>query len=149
MAKRQTSSHDQHPPTSFKPLSASSHVSHFPALLFQRLSTPPQQLGGSVSSALPPLPSQGESSPCSEVSSYEGPPSPLSAASSGAQGAPGERASDPEGGVRELPLLTQHFLPSDPTQWNVEEVYEFIRSLPGQCCREMGKLLYGKLLYFN
>ncbi|XP_023683287.2 polyhomeotic-like protein 2b isoform X2 [Paramormyrops kingsleyae] len=101
----------------------------------QRLSTPPQQLGGSVSSALPPLPSQGESSPCSEVSSYEGPPSPLSAASSGAQGAPGERASDPEGGVRELPLLTQHFLPSDPTQWNVEEVYEFIRSLPG--CQEI------------
>ncbi|XP_048879410.1 polyhomeotic-like protein 2b isoform X2 [Brienomyrus brachyistius] len=101
----------------------------------QRLSTPPQQLGGSVPSALPPPPSQGESSPCSEVSSYEGPPSPLSAASSGAQGAPGERASDPEGGVRELPLLTQHFLPSDPTQWNVEEVYEFIRSLPG--CQEI------------
>ncbi|MFT7814145.1 polyhomeotic-like protein 2 isoform X1 [Arapaima gigas] len=102
----------------------------------QRLSTPQQPLGGSVSSNHPSHPSQGESSPCSEVSSYEGPPSPLSAASSGAPGAQGERGSDPEGATRELPLLTQHFLPNDPTQWNVEEVYEFIRSLPGQCCRQ-------------
>ncbi|XP_043085459.1 polyhomeotic-like protein 2 [Puntigrus tetrazona] len=34
--------------------------------------------------------------------------------------------------VRELPLLTQHFLASDPTKWNVEDVYEFICSLPGR-----------------
>ncbi|XP_029103581.1 polyhomeotic-like protein 2b isoform X2 [Scleropages formosus] len=101
----------------------------------QRLSAPQQPLGGSVSSNLPSQPSQGESSPCSEVSSYEGPPSPLSAASSGAPGPQGDRGSDPEGAARELPLLTQHFLPNDPTQWNVEEVYEFIRSLPG--CQEI------------
>ncbi|XP_041128830.1 polyhomeotic-like protein 2 isoform X5 [Polyodon spathula] len=87
-----------------------------------------QSLGGPVSSPLPSNPSQ-ESSPGSDISSYEEPPSPLSAASSGA--APGRQG--PAG--RELPLLTQHFLPSDPTKWNVEEVYEFIRSLPG--CQEI------------
>ncbi|XP_041129359.1 polyhomeotic-like protein 2 isoform X7 [Polyodon spathula] len=87
-----------------------------------------QSLGGPVSSPLPSNPSQ-ESSPGSDISSYEEPPSPLSAASSGT--APGRQG--PAG--RELPLLTQHFLPSDPTKWNVEEVYEFIRSLPG--CQEI------------
>ncbi|KAK6477445.1 polyhomeotic-like protein 2 [Huso huso] len=87
-----------------------------------------QSLGGPVSSPLPSNPSQ-ESSQGSDISSYEEPPSPLSAASSGA--APGRQG--PAG--RELPLLTQHFLPSDPTKWNVEEVYEFIRSLPG--CQEI------------
>ncbi|XP_058858659.1 polyhomeotic-like protein 2 isoform X2 [Acipenser ruthenus] len=87
-----------------------------------------QSLGGPVSSPLPSNPSQ-ESSQGSDISSYEEPPSPLSAASSIA--APGRQG--PAG--RELPLLTQHFLPSDPTKWNVEEVYEFIRSLPG--CQEI------------
>ncbi|MGH0160396.1 UNVERIFIED_CONTAM: hypothetical protein FKN15_040827 [Acipenser sinensis] len=87
-----------------------------------------QSLGGPVSFPLPSNPSQ-ESSQGSDISSYEEPPSPLSAASSGA--APGRQG--PAG--RELPLLTQHFLPSDPTKWNVEEVYEFIRSLPG--CQEI------------
>jgi hypothetical protein len=28
--------------------------------------------------------------------------------------------------------MGHHFLPSEPTKWNVEDVYEFIRSLPGK-----------------
>ncbi|XP_015192613.2 polyhomeotic-like protein 2 isoform X1 [Lepisosteus oculatus] len=102
----------------------------------QQAPTPLQSLGGSVSSPPPSHPSQGESSQCSDISSYEEPPSPLSAASSGAPRRPGDRGPEaPEGHARELPLLTQHFLPSDPTKWNVEDVYEFIRSLPG--CQEI------------
>lgn len=107
--------------------------------MFQKLSPTPQQTqGGSVSSPLPSQPSQEESSPCSDMSSYEEPPSPLSGASSGPpapqalshQAGRGSDQEAPQG--RELPLLTQHFLPNDPTKWNVEEVYEFIHSLPGQ-----------------
>ncbi|KAM3878548.1 polyhomeotic-like protein 2b [Diretmus argenteus] len=114
----------------------------------QKLShSPPQTQGGSVSSPHPSQPSQGESSPCSDMSSYEEPPSPLSAASSGPlppAPAPAQvlvhrqpsRASDQEGcGGRDVPALSQHFLPNDPAKWNVEEVYEFIRSLPG--CQEI------------
>uniref|UniRef100_A0A8C7IGR0 Polyhomeotic homolog 2b (Drosophila) n=1 Tax=Oncorhynchus kisutch TaxID=8019 RepID=A0A8C7IGR0_ONCKI len=108
----------------------------------QKLSPMPQQTqGGSVSSPIPSQPSQEESSPCSDMSSYEEPPSPLSAASSGppapqAVSLLAGRGSDQESPrSRELPLLTQHFLPNDPTKWNVEEVYEFIRSLPG--CQEI------------
>lgn len=37
--------------------------------------------------------------------------------------------------MRDAPSLCQRFLPNDPTKWNVEEVYEFIRSLPG--CQEI------------
>ncbi|KAM9534657.1 polyhomeotic-like protein 2 isoform 7-T7 [Salvelinus alpinus] len=108
----------------------------------QKLSPKPQQTqGGSVSSPLPSQPSQEESSPCSDMSSYEEPPSPLSGASSGPpapqalshQAGRGSDQEAPRG--RELPLLTQHFLPNDPTKWNVEEVYEFIHSLPG--CQEI------------
>lgn len=112
---------------------------------FQKLSPSPQQTqGGSVSSPHPSQPSQEESSPCSDMSSYEEPPSPLSAASSGPLGpAPvsaqipihrqPSRASDQEGCAgRDAPALCQRFFPSDPAKWNVEEVYEFIRSLPGQ-----------------
>uniref|UniRef100_A0A8C1H766 Polyhomeotic homolog 2b (Drosophila) n=1 Tax=Cyprinus carpio carpio TaxID=630221 RepID=A0A8C1H766_CYPCA len=98
----------------------------------QRLSVSQQSQGESISSPLQSQPSQGESSPCSDISSYEEATSPLSAASSGpivSQG--GVTANDPE----ELPLLSQHFLPSDPTKWNVQEVFEFIRSLPG--CQEI------------
>ncbi|XP_044067567.1 polyhomeotic-like protein 2b isoform X2 [Siniperca chuatsi] len=114
----------------------------------QKLSPSPQQTqGGSVSSPHPSQPSQEESSPCSDMSSYEEPPSPLSAASSGPLApapAPAQvpvhrhpsRASDQEGCAgRDVPSLCQHFLPNDPTKWNVEEVYEFIRSLPG--CQEI------------
>lgn len=84
---------------------------------------------------MPSQPSQGESSPCSDMSSFEEPPSPLSVASSGPPGPPNEPGPDQEDlRGRELPLLPQHFLPCDPTKWNVEEVYEFIRSLPGKWC---------------
>ncbi|XP_055773067.1 polyhomeotic-like protein 2 isoform X6 [Salvelinus fontinalis] len=108
----------------------------------QKLSPKPQQTqGGSVSSPLPSQPSQEESSPCSDMSSYEEPPSPLSGTSSGPpapqalshQAGKGSDQEAPRG--RALPLLTQHFLPNDPTKWNVEEVYEFIHSLPG--CQEI------------
>ncbi|MBN3307693.1 PHC2 protein, partial [Amia calva] len=99
-------------------------------------STPLQTLGGLMSSPLPSHPSQGESSQCSDISSYEEPPSPLSAASSGAPRHQGDRGSDgQEGHGRELPLHAQHFQSSDPTKWNVEDVYKFIRSLPG--CQEI------------
>ncbi|XP_051568662.1 polyhomeotic-like protein 2 isoform X2 [Myxocyprinus asiaticus] len=98
----------------------------------QRLSVSQQSQGESVSSPLQSQPSQGESSPCSDISSYEEATSPLSAASSGPIGSQvGVAANDPE----ELPLLSQHFLPCDPTKWNVQEVFEFIRSLPG--CQEI------------
>ncbi|KTF85123.1 hypothetical protein cypCar_00016035 [Cyprinus carpio] len=98
----------------------------------QRLSVSQQSQGESISSPLQSQPSQGESSPCSDISSYEEATSPLSAASSGpiiSQG--GVAANDPQ----ELPLFSQHFLPIDPTKWNVQEVFEFIRSLPG--CQEI------------
>nr|XP_046238971.1 polyhomeotic-like protein 2b [Scatophagus argus] len=114
----------------------------------QKLSPSPQQTqGGSVSSPHASQPSQEESSPCSDMSSYEEPTSPLSAASSGPLAPPPappqipmhrhpSRASDQEGcTARDAPSLCQRFLPSDPTKWNVEEVYEFIRSLPG--CQEI------------
>uniref|UniRef100_A0AAZ3PDL9 Polyhomeotic homolog 2b (Drosophila) n=1 Tax=Oncorhynchus tshawytscha TaxID=74940 RepID=A0AAZ3PDL9_ONCTS len=99
------------------------------------------ELTCSVSSPLPSQPSHEESSPCSDMSSYEEPLSPLSGASSGPtapqalshQAGRGSDQEAPRG--RELPLLTQHFLPNDSTKWNVEEVYEFIHSLPG--CQEI------------
>lgn len=34
--------------------------------------------------------------------------------------------------MRDLVGMGHHFLPSEPTKWNVEDVYEFIRSLPGR-----------------
>lgn len=34
--------------------------------------------------------------------------------------------------MRDLVGMGHHFLPSEPTKWNVEDVYEFIRSLPGK-----------------
>lgn len=122
------------------------HANNFPP---QKLSPSPQQTqGGSVSSPHPSQPSQEESSPCSDMSSYEEPPSPLSAASSGPL-APAQspaqvpihrqssRASDQEGCTRrDPPALCQPFFPNDPTKWNVEEVYEFICSLPGQWCKQ-------------
>ncbi|XP_034551370.1 polyhomeotic-like protein 2 isoform X2 [Notolabrus celidotus] len=62
-------------------------------------------------------PAQGESSQCSDLSGYKTPLSP-------SQRVPAVRGSD-------LPLLSHSFLPSDPGQWNIEDVYEFISSLPG------------------
>ncbi|XP_077428711.1 polyhomeotic-like protein 2b isoform X2 [Vanacampus margaritifer] len=115
----------------------------------KRMSPSPQQTqGGSVSSPHHSQPSQEESSPCSEMSSYEEPPSPLSAASSGPpappapapvpiQRQPSRASSEPEdlAGRDAAAALCQPFLPNDPTKWNVEEVYEFICSLPG--CQEI------------
>ncbi|KAM9350292.1 polyhomeotic-like protein 2 [Symphorus nematophorus] len=72
------------------------------------------------------LPAQGESSQCSDLSGYKRPLPPLSAS----QRVPAMR--DPE-----LPLLPYSFLPSDPGQWNIEDVYEFISSLPG--CLEIAE----------
>ncbi|XP_070695096.1 polyhomeotic-like protein 2 [Pempheris klunzingeri] len=71
-------------------------------------------------------PAQGESSQCSDLSAYKRPPSPLSAS----QRVPVVQES-------ELPLLPYSFLPSDPGQWNIEAVYEFISSLPG--CLEIAE----------
>uniref|UniRef100_A0A8C3A4N3 Polyhomeotic homolog 2b (Drosophila) n=1 Tax=Cyclopterus lumpus TaxID=8103 RepID=A0A8C3A4N3_CYCLU len=116
---------------------------------FTKLPPSPQPAqGGSVSSPHPSQPSQEESSPCSDMSSYEEPPSPLSAASSGPlPPAPSpaqvpvhrhpSRASDQDVvcAVRDAPSPCRRFLPNDPTKWNVEEVYDFIRSLPG--CQEI------------
>ncbi|XP_028849486.1 polyhomeotic-like protein 2 isoform X2 [Denticeps clupeoides] len=99
----------------------------------QMSSSTVQQVGGSVGSPMLSQPNQGESSQCSDMSSYEDPQSPLSAASSGAQRASAGRGSNGQ----DLPLLSQHFLPSDPAKWNVEDVYEFIGSLPG--CQEIAE----------
>ncbi|XP_028854882.1 polyhomeotic-like protein 2b isoform X2 [Denticeps clupeoides] len=102
----------------------------------QKIPIPQQTQSGPVASPIPSQPSQGESSPCSDMSSYEEPPSPLSAASSGPTVPQPEHSLEQQANCgRELPLLTQHFLPCDPTKWNVEEVYKFIRSLPG--CQEI------------
>lgn len=66
-------------------------------------------------------PAQGESSQCSDLSGYKRPPSPPSALQRGS----------------ELPLLPHSFLPSDPGRWNIDDVYEFISSLPG--CLEIAE----------
>lgn len=34
--------------------------------------------------------------------------------------------------MRDLVGMGHHYLPNEPTKWNVEDVYEFIRSLPGK-----------------
>ncbi|XP_061591583.1 polyhomeotic-like protein 2 isoform X2 [Cololabis saira] len=70
-----------------------------------------------------PHPAQGESSQCSDLSAYKRALSPLSLA---------QRVPD----LQDFEL--QHaFLPSDPGLWNIEDVYEFISSLPG--CLEIAE----------
>lgn len=117
----------------------------------RKLSPPPPQQpqGGSVSSPHPSQPSQEESSPCSDMSSFEEAPSPLSAASSGTMApvpAPApptvhrqpSRTQEPEDSPsRDAQTPNQDFPPNDPTKWNVREVYNFIRSLPG--CQEIAE----------
>ncbi|XP_061893782.1 polyhomeotic-like protein 2b isoform X3 [Entelurus aequoreus] len=109
----------------------------------RKMSPSPQQTaGGSVSSPQPSQPSQEESSPCSDMSSYEGPPSPLSAASSGPPAPPAPaplpvqrrpaRASSEQDTTSCQPVVA-----NDPARWNVEEVYQFICSLPG--CQEIAE----------
>ncbi|KAM4737807.1 polyhomeotic-like protein 2 isoform 1-T2 [Anableps anableps] len=71
-------------------------------------------------------PAQGESSQCSDLSGYNRVPSPPPAAPR----VPAVQATD-------LPLLPHSFVPSDPGQWNIQDVYEFISSLPG--CLEIAE----------
>ncbi|XP_073512133.1 polyhomeotic-like protein 2 isoform X2 [Phyllobates terribilis] len=80
--------------------------------------------------------SQEDSSRCSDHSSYEEPLSPMSAISSLSRRhrrRHSERALELTG----LQGVLHNFLPRDPTKWNVEDVYEFIRSLPG--CQEISE----------
>lgn len=89
--------------------------------------TPSSPAPLSVSSTLKHTNSQEDSSRCSDNSSYEEPLSPISASSSLSR----QRQQDIEmTGLH--PHISHTFLPSDPTKWNVEDVYEFIRSLPGE-----------------
>ncbi|RMB89717.1 hypothetical protein DUI87_33914 [Hirundo rustica rustica] len=87
--------------------------------------------------------SQEDSSRCSDNSSYEEPLSPISASSSTSRRRQGERDLElrdmelPDVHGRDLPGLGHRFLPSEPNKWNVEDVYEFIRSLPG--CQEIAE----------
>lgn len=82
--------------------------------------------------------SQEDSSRCSDNSSYEEPLSPISASSSTSRRRQGERDLElremelPDVHVRDLASIGHRFLPSEPSKWNVEDVYEFIRSLPGE-----------------
>ncbi|KAJ0068673.1 hypothetical protein NL108_010324 [Boleophthalmus pectinirostris] len=116
----------------------------------RKLSPPPQQpQGGSVSSPQPSQPSQEESSPCSDMSSFEEAPSPLSAASSGTMAPvpapapptvhrqPSRNIEQENSPSRDTQTPNQNSSPNDPTKWNVREVYNFIRSLPG--CQEIAE----------
>ncbi|XP_070615089.1 polyhomeotic-like protein 2 isoform X2 [Erythrolamprus reginae] len=77
-----------------------------------------------------------DSSRCSDNSSYEEPLSPISASSSASRRRQSEREMElPDVHLRDLVGMERHFLPSEPTKWNVEDVYEFIHSLPG--CQEI------------
>lgn len=87
----------------------------------------------SVAAALQLTHSQEDSSRCSDNSSYEEPLSPISASSSTSRRRQGQRDLElPDVHMRDLVGMGHHFLPSEPTKWNVEDVYEFIRSLPGK-----------------
>ncbi|XP_027631349.1 polyhomeotic-like protein 2 isoform X2 [Tupaia chinensis] len=92
----------------------------------------------SVTAALQLTHSQEDSSRCSDNSSYEEPLSPISASSSTSRRRQGQRDLElPDMHMRDLVGIGHHFLPSEPTKWNVEDVYEFIRSLPG--CQEIAE----------
>ncbi|XP_044068770.1 polyhomeotic-like protein 2 [Siniperca chuatsi] len=85
----------------------------------KKKAAPPVQKPAAALSAGHSLhPAQGESSQCSDLSGYRRPPSPQS---------PAVRGSE----------LPPSFLPGDPGQWNIEDVYEFISSLPG--CQEIAE----------
>ncbi|XP_029434516.1 polyhomeotic-like protein 2 isoform X2 [Rhinatrema bivittatum] len=92
----------------------------------------------SVAAAMKLNHSQEDSSHCSDNSSYEEPLSPLSISSSISHRRQSERDLElPDMHMRDLVGIGHHFLPSDPVKWNVEDVYEFIRSLPG--CQEISE----------
>ncbi|XP_072308260.1 polyhomeotic-like protein 2b isoform X2 [Eucyclogobius newberryi] len=115
----------------------------------KRSPPPPQPQGGSVSSPHHSQPSQEESSPCSDMSSFEEAPSPLSAASSGTMAPapapappavhrqPSRNLDQENSPRRDTQTPNQNLGPNDPTKWNVREVYNFIRSLPG--CQEIAE----------
>lgn len=73
-----------------------------------------------------PQPAQGESSQCPDLP-YPRASSPLTSPLSPSQRLP----------VGTSAVLPHTFLPSDPGQWNVDHVYEFICSLPG--CLEIAE----------
>ncbi|OXB60725.1 hypothetical protein ASZ78_006088 [Callipepla squamata] len=101
------------------------------------VSLPPGSGPLSVTTSLQLNHSQEDSSRCSDNSSYEEPLSPISASSSASRRRQAERDLElrdmelPDMHVRELAGIGHRFLPSEPSKWNVEDVYEFIRSLPG------------------
>uniref|UniRef100_A0A8D0BLQ0 Polyhomeotic homolog 2 n=1 Tax=Salvator merianae TaxID=96440 RepID=A0A8D0BLQ0_SALMN len=102
------------------------------------VSLPPSSGPISVAGSLQLTHAQEDSSRCSDNSSYEEPLSPISASSSASRRRQSERDVElPDVHVRELVGIGHHFLPSEPTKWNVEDVYEFIRSLPG--CQEIAE----------
>lgn len=92
----------------------------------------------SVTASLQLNHSQEDSSRCSDNSSYEEPLSPISASSSTSRRRQGDRDLElrdmelPDMHMRDLAGIGHRFLPSEPSKWNVEDVYEFIRSLPGE-----------------
>lgn len=102
------------------------------------VSLPPGSGPLSVTASLQLNHSQEDSSRCSDNSSYEEPLSPISASSSASRRRQAERDLElhdmelPDMHVRELAGIGHRFLPSEPSKWNVEDVYEFIRSLPGE-----------------
>uniref|UniRef100_A0A8C2RXX0 SAM domain-containing protein n=1 Tax=Capra hircus TaxID=9925 RepID=A0A8C2RXX0_CAPHI len=82
--------------------------------------------------------SQEDSSCCSDNSSYEDPLSPISASLSTSRWRQGPRDLElPDTHMQDLVGMGHYFLPSEPTKWNVDDVYEFIRSLPG--CQEIAE----------
>ncbi|XP_040279871.1 polyhomeotic-like protein 2 isoform X2 [Bufo bufo] len=82
--------------------------------------------------------SQEDSSRYSDNSSYEEPLSPMSASSSLSRQRRNDRGLELTDLHRgDLISVNHNFLPSDPAKWNVEDVYEFIRSLPG--CQEISE----------
>uniref|UniRef100_A0A669QPB8 Polyhomeotic homolog 2 n=1 Tax=Phasianus colchicus TaxID=9054 RepID=A0A669QPB8_PHACC len=112
------------------------------------VSLPPGSGPLSVTASLQLNHSQEDSSRCSDNSSYEEPLSPISASSSTSRRRQAERDLElhdmelrdmelPDMHVRELAGIGHRFLPSEPSKWNVEDVYEFIRSLPG--CQEIAE----------
>ncbi|KAF0036515.1 hypothetical protein F2P81_011827 [Scophthalmus maximus] len=94
--------------------------------LFQPVSLCVQKPAAALSTGRSVHPARGESSQCSDASGYQKSPPPRSAPQRG----PAVRDS-------ELPLLPHSFLPSDPGLWNIQDVYEFISSLPG--CLEIAE----------
>ncbi|XP_047453527.1 polyhomeotic-like protein 2 [Mugil cephalus] len=85
-----------------------------------------QKLAVALSTGHSVQPEREESSQCSDLSDYKIPASPQAAAQRGAT------LQDSE-----LPLQPHDFLLSDPGQWNIQDVYAFISSLPG--CLEIAE----------